>query len=260
MSALAGKGILVTRPREQAQGLTESLRAAGARPILFPAIEIATPSDPDRLHTVIDGLAQFDWAIFISPTAVAQALPIIKQRFPDWPSALRVAAVGPGSARALTQAGIGDVLVSQDGADSEALLDLPEFQQVSGRRIVIVRGEGGRELLAETLRTRGAQVEYAECYRRQQPTTDPAPILALWRQGKIDAVIATSGDGVRNLFAMLGEVGKGCLANTPLFVPHRRIAETAQALGLRQAIVYAAGDEGLLKTMSDWFAHEQPGN
>ncbi len=256
--SLAGKGILVTRPREQAAPLLERLQAAGARPLLFPSIEIAPPEDTARLQDVIERLAQFDWAIFISPSAVDMAWPAIESRLGQWPSQVKIAAVGPGTARALQRHGIGQVRLPEQGSDSEALLALGEFQQPAGRRVVIFRGQGGREWLAETLRERGAWVEYAECYRRRLPAADPAPILAAWQRGGIDAVSVTSAEGVRNLFALLGEAGREWLCATPMFVPHARIAEAARALGVRQVQVTATGDEGLLKSMNEWFAHEQP--
>lgn len=257
MRSLAGKGILVTRPREQAAPLLERLQAAGARALLFPSIEIAPPNDPARLHEVIDRLAEFDWAIFISPSAVDMAWSVIESRLGHWPAAVRIAAVGPGTARALRRQGIEQVRLPEQGADSEALLALPEFQQPIDRRVVIFRGEGGREHLAETLRRRGARVEYAECYRRRQPAADPSEILAAWRRGEVAAVSVTSGEGVRNLLALLGEAGRECLCATPMFVPHARIAEAARALGVRQVQVTATGDEGLLMSLNEWFAHEQ---
>lgn len=255
--SLAGKGILVTRPREQAAPLLERLQAAGARPLLFPSIEIAPPEDAARLHDVIDRLAEFDWAIFISPSAVDMAWPVIESCLGHWPAAVKIAAVGPGTARALQRHGIEQVRLPEQGADSEALLALGEFQQPAGRRVVIFRGEGGREHMAETLRGRGARVEYAECYRRRPPAADPAAILAAWRRGEIDAVSVTSAEGARNLAGLLGEAGQALLCATPMFVPHARIAEAARALGVQQVQVTATGDEGLLMSLNEWFAHEQ---
>lgn len=257
MAALAGKGILVTRPREQAAPLLERLQAAGARTLLFPTIEIAPPGDPARLHAVVDRLAEFDWAVFISPSAVDMAWPVIQARLGHWPAAVKIAAVGPGTARALRRQGIEQVRLPEQGADSEALLALPEFRQVAGRRVLIFRGEGGREHMAETLRGRGARVEYAECYRRRSPAADPTAILAAWRRGEIDAVSVTSAEGVRNLFALLGEAGRELLCATPMFVPHERIAEAACAFSVRRVQVTATGDEGLLMSLNEWFDHEQ---
>ena len=254
MGALAGKGILVTRPREQADGLIERLTAIGARPLAFPSIEIAPPQDPARLQAVLVRLADFDWAVFVSPSAGACFFAALDGR--ALPATLRVATIGEASARALRRHGLSDIVFPEDGADSEGLLALPPMQAMQGQRVLIVRGEGGRELLADTLRARGAEVEYAECYRRRRPEADATPILLAWRNGAIDAVTASSGEGARNLFAMLGEAGAPFLRDTPWFVPHARIAEAAQALGVRHVTVSAPGEAGLLITLEEWFAHE----
>lgn len=254
MSGLAGKGILVTRPREQAEGLVERLTASGARPVSFPSIEIVPPQDPVRLQAVLARLAEFDWLIFVSPTAVARFFAALAGQ--ALPVDTRIATVGAASARALRRHGLADVLFPEDSADSESLLALPAMQAVRGRRMLIVRGEGGRELLADALRARAAEVEYAECYRRRRPQADVAPLLAAWRNGEIHAVTASSGEGVRNLFDMLGEAGACFLREAPWFVPHARIAEVAQALGVRCVTVSAPGDVGLLTTMEEWFANE----
>lgn len=253
MSPLAGKGILVTRPREQAQALVERLQAAGARPIAFPAIEIAPPQDAARLQQTLNRLSEFDWLIFISPTAVSRFFLVLDEQ--TLPNALRIAAVGEGTARALQGRGIDGVVHPEGRADSEALSALPAMQAVSEQRVLIVRGEGGREWLAETLRARGALVEYAECYRRQRPTADAAQLLAEFARHGVDAVTATSGEGVRNLFTLLGRVGERLLREVPWFVPHVRIAEAARELGVRNAVVAAPGDDGLLITLEEWFAH-----
>ena len=101
-----------------------------------------------------------------------------------FPRRLQVATVGGASVRALERFGITGVVAPQGRYDSESLLDLPALAAVNGRRVVIFRGEGGRELLGETLRARGAVVEYAECYRRVRPELDRgAPAAGLVGQG-----------------------------------------------------------------------------
>lgn len=253
MSSLAGKGILVTRPREQAQALVERLHAVGARPIMFPAIEIAPPQDTDRLQQTLNGLAEFDWLIFISPTAVSRFFLALGER--SLPSSLHVAAVGEGSARALQDKGVDGIVHPEGKADSEALLALSAMQAMAGKKVLIVRGEGGRELLAETLRARGALVEYAECYRRLCPAADTAQLMDEFARNGVDAVTATSGEVVRNLFTLLGQAGEGPLRGMPWFVPHERIAEAARKLGVREIFITPPGDDGLLKTLEEWFTH-----
>ena len=146
------------------------------------------------------------------------------------------------------------VLAPDQAADSEALLALPELERVAGQRIVIFRGAGGRELLRDTLVGRGAAVEYAECYRRVRPRVDVGPLLASWRAGDIDAAVVTSSEGLRSFHDMIGASGREHLARTPLFVPHARIAATARELDLDDAIVTGAGDDGIVRSLVEYFA------
>ena len=252
-TALAGRRVVVTRPAGQAAHLAELIRKAGGEPLLFPVLEIFDAGDAPRLNALIERLETFDLAIFISANAVNKALALVRARR-VWPVGLRVATVGCGSARELQRHGFAEVLVPAMRFDSEGLLALPELQQVAGKRVVIFRGEGGRELLRATLAGRGALVEYAECYRRGRPNTDPAPLLALCAQGGIDAISVTSVEGLRNLHEMLAEPGRECLRNTPLFAPHERITASARALGVRTAVLTGPGDAGLIAGLSAFFA------
>jgi uroporphyrinogen-III synthase len=242
---LSGKNIVVTRPAHQARELAEAIRAAGGHPILFPVIEIRDLPDVKPLLALIDRLEEFDWAIFISPNAVNRAMNLVGARR-TLPPGLRFAAVGPASVKALRRFGVAEVLAPARRFDSEGLLEAPELAEVRGRRIVIFRGEGGRELLGETLRERGASVEYAECYRRGKPSYDAGPLLRAWARDELHAITVTSSEGLHNLYEMVGTLGRSWLRRTPLFVPHPRIAETARDLGIATVTVTAPGDDGLL--------------
>lgn len=250
---LAGCGVLITRPDGQAEGLAMRIAELGGHPLLFPALAIAAPADPVGLAHVIGELPGYHLAIFISPTSVERAWPLILARHGGWPRAVVPAAVGPASVRALETYIAQPILAAEDGADSESLLALDALNAVGGKRVLIVRGEGGRELLADTLRRRGATVDYAECYRRVRPEADPAPLLALWRDGGVAAVTVTSREVFANLTAMLGEAGAGLLRATPLFAPHQRIADAARAWGVAEVIVTPPGDAGLVSGLVDWF-------
>jgi uroporphyrinogen-III synthase len=249
---LAGKGIVVTRPAHQAGQLARMIEDAGGRPILFPAIEIRDAEDPRPFLDIVARLDQFDLAVFISPNAVSRALPPILERR-ALPPRLKVAAVGGASVRALAGHGVSGVIAPRERYDSEALLELPELAAPSGMRVVVFRGQGGRELLGETLSARGALVEYAECYRRARPDADPAPLMTAWKRNALDAVTVTSSDGLRNLHAMVAEAGRRPLLRTPLFAPHPRIAETARGLGVERVVVTGPGDEGLLAGLVAYF-------
>lgn len=229
------------------------MRAAGGYPILFPAIEIVAARDLAAFHDKVDRLEAFDMAIFISPNAVTRALDLVAARH-AFPRSLTVAAVGDATVRALARRGIEGVIAPAHSFDSEALLALPPLHEVSGKRIVIFRGEGGRDLLGETLTARGARVEYAECYRRTVPQLDPQPLLEAWTRGELDAVVVTSSEGLANLFVMVGTDGEAHLKATPVFVPHARIAENARLKGVRQIVTTGPGDAGVIQALIAYFS------
>lgn len=249
---LAGRHVVVTRPAGQAAHLAEALINLGARPVLFPVLTIFDIDDPRPLQEAALKLDDVDWAAFVSPNAVEKALGAILALRP-WPSGLRAATVGKSSEQALAKHGITDVVAPQERFDSEALLELPELQQMAGKRVMIFRGDGGRELLGDTLKQRGAAVEYVSCYRRGRPALDPAPLLKLWSEGRLDAVTVTSSEGLRNLMDMVGKLGQTWLKKTPLFVPHQRIAGVARAIGCREVILTGPGDDGLLAGLLEYF-------
>ena len=124
---------------------------------------------------------------------------------------------------------------------------------MAGKRVIIFRGDGGRELLGDTLRQRGATVEYVTCYRRGRLDLDSAPLLKLWSEGRLDAVTVTSSEGLRNLVDMVGKLGQTWLKKTPLFVPHQRIAALARAIGCRDILLTGPGYEGLVAGLLEYF-------
>ena len=246
---LRGCRIVVTRPAGQNERLAALIRAEGGEPIAFPALEILDPADLQPLAAAIDRLDAYDFALFVSPSAVDKAMPVIGARR-EWPAGLKAATVGPGSERALRRYGVAEVIVPVDRFDSEALLDHPELADVAGRRILVFRGDGGRELLGDTLRSRGATVDYVQCYRRGRPHADVGPLARAWERGEVDAVTASSREGLRNLFDLLGAGGRERLQRTALFAPHSRIAEHARSLGCQRVIETAPGDEGIAAALA----------
>jgi uroporphyrinogen-III synthase len=249
---LDGRNIVVTRPAGQAAHLAEALIGLGARPILFPVLAIFDVEDPAPLQEMAIRLDEFDWACFVSPNAVEKSLATILARRP-WPARVRAATVGRSSELALAKFGVADVVAPQGRFDSEALLELPELQEMTAKRVVIFRGDGGRELLGDTLKQRGATIEYIACYRRDKPALDPAPLLKLWGEGRLDGVTVTSSEGLRNLVDMVGKLGQTWLKKTPLFVPHQRIAGLARALGCHEVILTGPGDEGLVAGLLEYY-------
>ena len=248
---LAGRRIIVTRPREQAAGLAALIRRAGGEPLDIPALEIRELEDLAPFHSVIERLASFDAAIFVSRNAVRRTFALIGGR--PWPAQLRVAAVGNGSRDELASHGIMDAIAPSGQADSEALLAMPEFSGVAGKRIAVFRGEGGRTLLGDTLAARGALVEHAACYRRTLPAAGRAQLAAAWERGKVDAVVLSSGEGLANLLEMLGSEAPRRLAGVALFVPHPRVAREAAGYGLQCTIVAGAGDSQTAAALVAYF-------
>lgn len=254
-AGLAGRQVVVTRPAGQAAHFAQALADLGAHPVLFPVLAIEPVQDILPLLDVAGRLEQFDLAVFVSPNAVHYALTeILARRL--WPPGLKAATVGKSSERELARHGVQDVIAPVVRFDSEALLELPPLQAMGGKRVIVFRGDGGRELLGDTLIQRGARVEYVSCYRRSKPDRDPAPLMKLWSDGKLDAMTITSSEGLRNLCDMIGQLGQAWLRKTPTFVPHARIAEQAMALGLKSVILTGPGDAGLLDGLMQYFACE----
>jgi len=252
--ALDGIAVLVTRPVHQAENLCALIERQGGNAIRFPSIEIAEPRDKQKLADILQRLREFDIAIFISPNAVDYALQAMMDQGDGLPEHIKVAAVGKGSAGQLNKHGVSvDIFPSQQ-FNSEALLAMDEMQAVAAKRIVIFRGEGGRELLADTLSSRGAIVEYAECYRRSKPEVGTNELFDALSQGGLDIVTATSNEGLQNLCDMVAEPGRSDLLKLQLIVVSERTRRLAEELGFTQPAIIAqnASDEMLVEAITKW--------
>jgi uroporphyrinogen-III synthase len=247
---LDGRGILITRPARQAAGLARQIAAIGGRPVMFPAIVILPPENRKALEQAQRELARYDFAVFVSANAVEYGVGDPAA----WPPQLIALAPGPGTAAALAAVGINNVRLPTTTMDSEGLLALPELAAVSGKRVVIFRGGGGRELLGETLAARGAVVDTIDCYRRARPESGAAGLEEALRARRIDAVTLTSSEGLDNLWTLLGPEARAQFAATPTFVPHSRIAARAGELGIVRVIVTPPADAGLLAALLEYFA------
>lgn len=250
--SLAGLGILVTRPAAQSQGLCRLIESSGGRPVPFPTVEIGPPADPAAALSLLS--QSWDILIFVSRNAVERALAMLSDAGATQDQRVgaihafggaKLAAVGRATAAALQEAGASPDLVPERGHDSEALLALPELTQVAGRRVLIVRGEGGRALLSETLRARGAEVAFAEVYRREVPNVDAEHLLPTW-QREVQILTATSDQVLQNLLDLLPHQAHGWLHKLPLAVLSERNAQTAMQLGFRTvAVARETSDDGL---------------
>lgn len=250
--ALAGVGVLVTRPAAQADGLCRLIEQAGGNAYRLPVLEICAPQNPEPLRTVVDQLERYDCAIFISANAVQRALDVLLAEQP-WPDNVRIAVIGRRSAQALQHYGLLADLCPETRFDSEGLLALPALQTVAGQRVVIFRGDGGREYLAETLRQRGARVDYIEAYRRRCPDIDTTAVIRHWQSGKISVVIVNSAESLHNLWNSLGEAGQALLRQTPLLLVSERMLSLLPPLGLTVPPILAgnATDEAVVKALVD---------
>ena len=246
--ALHGMGVVITRPRAAAQALGAALEREGARAFVFPALTIE-PMDPaGESADALSELARCTLAVFVSANAVDHGLAAVR-RIGHWPATARVAGIGEATARALQAAGFAQVIAPRERHDSEALLALPEMSAVRGQRILIFRGEGGREHLRTVLESRGAWVRYVECYRRARPQADPAQLREAWRRGEVHAVSALSAETLENFIALMGEDAAPLLARAALVVPHEAVAAHPDARRFARTVVARPGPAGLIEAL-----------
>ncbi len=250
---LGGLKVLVTRPEHQAEHLCQLIEAQGGQVERLPALRIlplAGGVAGDRLAQV----GHYDVIIFISTNAVRHALPWLPatpwHRFPP-----QILAVGRATAEIIRAVGLPLAWTPRERFDSEALLASPALSAVDGKRVLIVRGEGGRTLLGQTLATRGAQVDYAEVYRRVLAHPVDDRLFREWHQ-RVAVTTATSNDLLDSLWTLAGETAQPLLRETPLVVISRRMAEHACQLGFR-AIYQAsqAGDEAIVECLCARWGH-----
>ena len=218
---LAGLGVLVTRPEAQARALATTIKAHGGIPFLFPVIEIE-PLHPDDVAERANLLEPPDITIFVSANAVKHGLPYAADSV--------ICAIGPATAAAIEESGYPKVIRADSGFDSEHLLQALESRDVSGQTVRIIRGVGGREMLAQSLRSRGAHVDYLEVYERRPPHYDDSQIEQLCSRlcnGSIHIVTAMSVESLLNLFEFLNPDAMKKLATTPLVTPSARVIKEA---------------------------------
>jgi uroporphyrinogen-III synthase len=258
------RAVVITRPRQQAEPLARAVAALGRTPVLLPLLEISPlPEDGQgELRRVLADLASYALVAFVSPNAIDAAFAHIAR----WPEGVDIAVVGEGSRAALARHGVLDGRVRihcpHDPAhsDSEHLLQALDLARLAGRRVLVVRGEGGRELMPDALRGAGATVETVAAYRRAVPVLNPALAAQLARLlDRPNDWIITSSEALRGLASLVdqmrpdaadagGDPGRR-LRQQRLIVPHARIHETACALGFTHLTLTGSGDERLLAAL-----------
>ena len=248
--------VVITRPLGQCEGLARAVEALGRKPVLLPLLEISALDDTAALEAELARLDAFAMVAFVSPNAVDAAFAHIDR----WPDGVTIAVVGEGSRAALARHGVTDAnatIVSPrdpSRSDSENLLQSIDLAALAGKRVLIVRGQSGRELMADGLRAAGATVSTVAAYRRSVPPLTPA--MAATLTGLLATPndwIITSSEALRGLMALLRELEPEAavakMQQQHLIVPHARIAETANTLGLTRLTLTGSGDERLLAAL-----------
>ena len=246
---LNGCGVVITRPAHQTKHAEQQLAAAGAEVLKFPLLEIAEPSDLARCLDQLSALHSQDCVIFTSANAVEYALAKLKAPLP---TRCNIAAVGKKTAQTLATHGITATLVPQTTFNSEALLALPELQNVTGQKISIIRGEGGRELLKDTLSKRGAEVVYVDVYQRICPTANLLPLVKFLEAQTLAIILLTSEESLLNLFEVTR--GQTALSHTTLLLGSQRIAQSSVLAAYKGELLVASdpSDESIYKCLISW--------
>lgn len=253
-AVLSGVTVLLTRPEphsaEQAARLPAAIRALGGEVEILPLIQIE-PLDEQELapqtRTRIMNLDQYHKAIFVSTNAARLGMSWIDRYWPQLPTGLEAYAVGPGTGRVL-QEFTWPVYWPDQGITSEDLLRLPRMQQVDGQRVALFRGVGGREVLAGTLRERGAIVDYLELYRRNPPAYDERVLIDLLERQPVAAAVVTSAQILEVMLQFVaGHIS--LLQDTVVIVPSERIRQLALEAGLPKVVNAGGADDDTTVTV-----------
>ena len=251
ITMLNGARILVTRPVHQAENLSHLIAEGGGSAIRFPTLAIAAMDDPCTIKNTLAHLDRYQWLVFISTNAVTMHSYYSDGVKMDQFKSVRIAAIGKATAQALALAGLPVDLVPESGHNSEALLAMPQMLQINGQRCLIIRGAGGREELATTLHSRGANVEYLDVYKRIIPKIDSSQVNLLLAQNKLDVITVTSGEALQNLLIMLEEKHHQQLFEVPLVVVSNRIRQIAADMGFKRiAVTNSPSDVAILETVT----------
>ena len=248
---LQALNVMITRPQHQAERLQQLISEAGGRPYLYPLLEIQPAAEVQQLAAILNHLDHYQLAIFVSPNAVAFGMELIHAHG-GLPLEMRTAVVGQSSAQLFRElSGFEIDYCPATDFSSEGLLALPALQAVRGQRILIFRGQSGREKLADSLRQRGAEVHYMPVYQRQPADCDAEQLTAAIRQKKIDIISLTSGDALDHLFNL---VEPALLRPMTFVVINPRLARHLQEQGVTGEILVTtqASDAGILETLQQW--------
>ena len=248
--------VLVTRPAGQAQGLLDELSAAGFGPVHHFPMLVLRPIEqlaPEQHQHLLE-LDLYQHIIFISANAVRFGLERIDDYWPQLPTGISWYAIGDTTAQLLRDRGLAP-LTPGESMSSEGLLSLPELQSVEGQRVLIVKGQGGRETLRQTLDQRGARVDELACYSRNGPQVPADSLLKLLSDGAIDVAMISSGEGLVNMLTLLSDQESTKFKHIGLIVPSARVAAKAQQAGFNDVVTAAnASDAAMLQALQRWQA------
>lgn len=255
---LEGYVVMVTRPEEQAHGIIDAIKAHGGRVVFAPMIAIeAVESAEARRHLV--ALDSYDAIIFISRNAADIGLKQIAAAGARL-SGQQIFAVGVGTASRLQELGVAEVHTPRSEFSSEGLLKLPGLSahEINGRHVLIIRGVGGRELLAHALQQRGAEVDYCEVYERRVPSTRLATVLESHGVTVPDIVVVTSPEALSNLADKIDQEGLQNMFDVPIMVAGHRAAQEVDRLGfsLEPVVVENPGDASVIDALVVWANNE----
>lgn len=251
--------IIVTRPVAQAGKLISKLENLGANVIHFPVIAISAADNHQQLLSQAKTLGSYDIAIFISRNAAIYGSELIKQAG-DWPPNTQIAAIGVGTVQQLQAQGLSTDIVASGVANSENLLSTQAMNTVKGKRVAIFRGNGGREKLADSLRNRGAVVDYIECYERKRPKINHDILTRLWDKNTLHGIILTSAESLDNLYKMVKKDDLARLNTTPIYVISSTMVELCSKLGYKLAPIQMASardDDVIEAVLANCLANNQ---
>lgn len=246
MNTLHGLCLLNTRPKEQATALSQNILNAGGKVIELPTLEIQGLCEwVNRLPD----LATIHQAIFISVNAVEHCFKQLTLHQLSWPSTIEVIAVGQGSAAALHQHGI-SVSATPEIADSEHLLTLPTLERVLQKNILLLKGEGGRTLIEDTLLERNAHLIILDVYQRMLPKINSQLMKSIRHDDLVDIILLTSEQSMHNLFKLFEKDSHLWLCNKPCLVISDRLARIASSIGIKNIIL--SRPDGIMNTLCDY--------
>lgn len=227
---LVGRRILICRPEPEASRLANSFRTVGADVRVLPLITREPLPETPATRTLLQNLDLYSHVIAVSPYAAKLFLALADNWWPQFPVGIHWYGVGSGTAAVLSRHGL-TPRKPGSGWTSEALLELPSLQRFSHDKVLLVRGEGGRELLPQTLAERGADVTLLALYRRLQPHHDNTTVKEVLLSFQPEAVVTLSGETLNNFIALSKNSGHSP-DKTLVVVPANRVAEQARLAGL----------------------------